>query len=150
MKYEKKIFFIILTCIILTLFVGYLLIGNLKVFINNRNLSGAIQSINTETVYINNIVPFEWDILYTFKPYSSKEEIEEIVGFKSSAIKANNINEDMVYLLFVKDEKVVANIRGYACNLGYSIDFMDKIEFDEDALFNVEKIEGNIRLSYLN
>lgn len=57
-----------------------------------------ITSITTESVELNQIVPFEWDIVYTFKSYTSKSQIEEMIGFKSHFIKENAINEGMGHL----------------------------------------------------
>lgn len=149
---KTKVLIIILACIALIGIGGYLIVGNPIVFINNQKLENTIQSVNTDTVHLNNVIPFDWDRLYTFEPYQSKEEIEEIVGFKSAHIKENSINEGMVHLLFVKDEKVVASILGYSSSLGYSIEFTSKenwqITFAENALFNVTKAEGIIRLTY--
>ena len=143
----------ICVCIAAIAIVGYLLIGNPFVFINNQKLKKAVQSLDTETVQLNDAVPFAWDTLYTFEPYQSKEEIENYIGFKSAAIKENNINEGMVHLLFVKDDKVVASILGYAANLGYSIDFSlkdeQKVSFEENARFNVTNKDGVITLTYV-
>lgn len=121
-------------------------------YFNNQKLANVISSIDSETVQLNEIVPFEWDILYTFGPYQSKEEIEQIVGFKSADIKENNINEGMVHLLFVADNKVTASILGYADNLGFRIDFTSKdensITFADDAQFDVTTADGVTTLTY--
>ncbi len=104
--------------------------------------------VKIDTRQLNDIVPFEWDIVYTFAPYSSKEEIEQIIGFESDDIEENNISEGMMHLIFVKDDKVVANVLGYSSNLGYNIDFTDKVAYAENANFNVENNEGIISLIY--
>ncbi|MBZ4665262.1 hypothetical protein [Mahella sp.] len=152
MKKKTKVSIIIIACIALIGVLGYLLIGNPIMFINNQKLKNSVQSIDSETVQLNDVVPFEWDFLYTFDPYQSKEEIEKIVRFKSADIKENNINEGMVHLLFVKGDKVVASILGYGSNLGYNIDFTSKEEqnvtFVEDAQFNVTRADGIITLIY--
>lgn len=119
MKKKTKVSIIIWACIALIGLAGYILIGNSIVFINNQKLQNSVQSIGSEMVQLNDVVPFEWDFLYTFDPYQSKEEIEKLVGFKSADIKENNINEGMVHLLFVKGDKVVTSILGYDSNLGY-------------------------------
>ncbi|HCA30750.1 MAG TPA: hypothetical protein DEP23_14960, partial [Ruminococcaceae bacterium] len=132
--------------------VGSFIIGNPIIFINNQKLENSIRSIDNQTVQLNDVIPFEWDTLYTFGAYSSKEEIEDIIGFKSADIKENNINEGMVHLLFAKDDKVVASILGYSSNLGYSIDFTSKegwqVAFAENAQFDVIKADGIVTLTY--
>ena len=153
MNRKTKIVAIILSSIVLIAIAGYLVIGNPIVYINNQKLEKSVKNINGETVQLNDVVPFEWDALYTFGPYQSKESIEEIVGFKSADIKENNINEGMVHLLFVNDNKVVASILGYASNLGYCIDFTAKnsweISFTENAQFNVTKTDDITTLTYI-
>lgn len=103
-------------------------------------------SIDTETVQLNEVVPFDWDTLYTFESYQSQEEIEEIVGFKSNDIKENNISEGMVHLLFVRDNKVVESILGYSDELGYNLDITAreeyKVTYVENTLFSVTKADG--------
>ena len=151
MKKETKASIIILTCIALIAFIG-LMISNPFVSINNHKLASSLKSIDRETVSLNDVVPFEWDTLYTFGPYQSKKEIEKTIGFKSADIKENNINEGMVHLLFVKGDKVVASILGYGKNLGYNIDFTSKegwnVTFAEGAQFNVTRVDGITTLTY--
>lgn len=151
MKKKTKRVISILTCIILIGVAGCFMIGNPIVFINNQKLENSIQSIDNQAVHLNDVVPFEWDTLYTFVPYSSKEEIEKIIGFKSNDIKENNISEGMVHLLFVKNDKVVASVLGYASNLGYNIDFTPKVKvmFEENAQFDVIKADGITTLTYI-
>lgn len=153
MKKKIKASIIMLSCIILIAVIGYFMISNPFVSFNNHKLETSVKSIDNETVSLNDVVPFEWDTLYTFEPYQSKEEIEETIGFKSASIKENNINEGMVHLLFVKSDKVVASILGYADNLGYNIDFTSKegsnVTFAEDAQFNVTRVDGITTLTYV-
>nr|WP_312580094.1 hypothetical protein [Sedimentibacter sp.] len=149
MKKKTKIAIIILSCIILVAIAGYLAIGNPVILISNNKLENSIKSIDAEIIKLNEVVPFDWDIVYTFGPYASKESIEKIVGFKSDDIKENYINEGMVHLLFVKDKKVVASILGYSENLGYRIDFPSKVTFTENAQFNVTISDGVVILTYI-
>ena len=127
---------------------GYLAIGNPVISINNQKLENSIKSIDRDVIKLNEIVPFDWDVVYTFEPYASKESIEEIIGFKSADIKENNINEGMVHLLFVKDEKVVASVLGYSENFGYRLDFPSKVTYTQNAQFNVTTSEGIVILTY--
>lgn len=148
MKKKTKIATIIFICMVLVAILGYLVIGNPIVLINNNKLENSIKSIQSDIVKLNEVVPFDWDVVYTFEPYATKESIEEIVGFKSIDIKENNINEGMVHLLFVKGEKVVASILGYSTNLGYRLDFPVKVTFSENAQFNVSIADEIVTLEY--
>ena len=133
----------------------YLLLGNPAIWYKNQKLKQSLTALEDHTtVSLNAVVPFSWDTLYAFGPYQSREEIEEIIGFHSSAIKENMINEGMVHLLFVKDKHVAASILGYADSLGYQIDFTKKssptITWGEDARFSVSKAEGITSLIWLD
>ncbi|WHH59720.1 hypothetical protein [Petroclostridium sp. X23] len=146
MKKKAKLITIILSCIAFIAIAGYLVIGDPVIFMNNQKLENSFKSFEGDTIKLNEAVPFDWDIVYTFEPYASKESIEEIVGFKSAYIKENNINEGMVHLLFVKDKKVVASVLGYSANLGYSLSFSQKIEFNDNAVFTASNSDGVINL----
>lgn len=149
MTKKAKVIAIILAFISLIGITTYLVIGNPVVLINNQKLGSVLKSIEATTVNINEIVPFDWDTIYTFEPYTPKESIESIIGFKSNDIQANNINEGMVHLLFVKDKQVVASVLGYSQNLGYRLDFSSKVEFAENAVFKVETSDGIVELTYI-
>lgn len=150
MKKRNKFTITIIFSTILVAILGYLVVGNPVVLINNYKLENSIKSIQSDNIKLNEVVPFDWDIVYTFQPYTPKENIEEIIGFKSSSIKENNINEGMVHLLFVKGEKVVASILGYSTNLGYRLDFPSKVTFVENAQFKVSIIDNIVTLKYLD
>lgn len=139
MKGNKRYFFLAIVILIVVAVGYYIGSGRLRVYINNKELRKSVTSIADDTVCLNDIVPFEWDTVYTFSPYGDKESIEETIGFKSSLIKVNNINEGLVHLIFVKDNKVMASVLGYSSNLGYRIDFNDRINYSDKAVFNVSK-----------
>ena len=154
MKKKTKALIFVLVCTVLIVVVGYLVIGNPFVFFNNLKLKNFICSYDdSKIVCLNEVIPFEWDTLYTFEPYQSKAEIAEIIGFQSNDIKENNVNEGMVHLLFVKNDKVVASILGYRSNLGYNIDFTSKenltITYAENAQFAITKVDGTTILTYI-
>ena len=153
MKRKTKAWILVLMCIVLIVVMGYLVIGSPFVFINNQKLKKSIDSLDdNKIVSLNEVIPFEWDFLYTFEPYQSKAEIAEIIGFQSNDIKENNINEGMVHLLFVKNDKVVASILSYSSNLGYNIDFTSKenlkVAYAENAQFSVTKEDGITHLIF--
>lgn len=67
------------------------------------------------------ITPFEWDYMYSFTPYTPKEDIENTIGFKWSKI-AESVNEGTNQVIFTKGNKVVCYFNGYPDN--------DKVYFD--------------------
>lgn len=132
-----------LSVIFLTLF------GNPILLKNRNDLGKSIKSIDSEQVTINDIVPFEWDKVYTFQPYTSKQTMEDIIGVSSRHI-TETVSEGMVQLIFVKDESVVCTVNGNAYNLGYNISFLQsdedyaEITYEEDAKFLVEQNEEKV------
>lgn len=147
MKKCRKYLLVILIAAVLGAVIAFLVTGSPVVLLNNAKLKKAVTAIEGEYVSLNDAVPFEWDSVYTFPPYAGKDEIEEIIGFKSRSIKDNRINEGMVHLLFVREQKVTASVLGYAENLGYRIDFVSKVTYDENAQFTVSRENGITVLS---
>lgn len=129
------------------LLLGYIIIGNPVVFVHNHQLKSAITSISEDTdeITLNEIVPFQWDTVYTFEPYATREEIAEIIGFDSSSIR-ETVSEGMVQLLFVKDHKVTSSVCGYASSLGYAVGFFDRVDYEENAVFSVKREDGLVIL----
>ena len=150
MKYRK----IIIIFSLVLIFIAYIfsIKGYISIKINNNKLKEAIHNIEEENILLNNIVPFEWEEIYTFDPYTPKEEIEKIIGFKSKYIN-ETLSEDMLNLVFIKNKKIVANVYGYVEDLGYSINLYDgkssynKIKFKENINFNVEKNNNIININ---
>ncbi len=133
----KKKVWMISAMAIAILAISCYMIGNPLITYHNYRLKQSIHTISKPTVTLNEIVPFEWDIVYTFAPYTSRSEIEEIIGFKSNAIQ-ETVSEGMVQLLFVKDNAVCGSICGYSENLGYSVHFSDKVELKDKKHFDVD------------
>ncbi len=83
-KKRWKIWFIILS--VLLIFSGwmyYLLFGSPIVTWNDNRLEDAVRNLSAETITLEDLVPFEWDIVYTFAPYTSREDIADAIGFDS-------------------------------------------------------------------
>lgn len=81
----------------------------------------AIQE-NVKTINLLDITPFEWDLIYSFSPYTSKEEIYKTVGYKWAGVKTT-VSEGMGQIIFMKDSKVVCYLYGYPANNGYGFWF---------------------------
>lgn len=134
--------------VIMFFLLPYLIIGNPIIFFHNQKVKKAVISIDDgkEIITLNEVIPFIWDTVYTFPPYTSKEEIEEMIGFKSRSIE-ETISEGMVQLLFVKDNSVTASICGYSDNLGYRVDFFGSVTYEEKAEFSIKKDAGIVILT---
>lgn len=147
--------FILLVLVVLLVIVGLwhksiITNGILK---NNEKLSKAIIATNKDEVVINDLVEFDWDSIYTFEPYTSKEDMKEIVG-KGNNKYLETYSEGMTQLIFIKNKKIVCQICKYPEQLNYSFDFGEfegsyiKINNNDHARFIVEKKEI-VNLKYI-
>ena len=142
---KKRILFVFFSIAVI-LIVGERMFGSPLVKYNNYHLKQNMQTISESEVTLNSVVPFEWDTVYTFPPYTSKAKIEKIIGFESDEIK-ETVNEGMVNLLFVKGNTVTGSICDYPKNLGYSIEFKDKVKFKDNVVFEVHIQDGMASLT---
>ena len=71
---------------------------------------------------LNGFIPFEWDELYSFAPYTSKKVIYEVIGYKWDSI-SESANEGMNQIVFVKDNKVICYLYGYPEDIKLGFDF---------------------------
>ena len=136
----KKTWMIIIAIVLTITIMGIFLNEKMIIENNNYKLKQAIANISKdeEVISINQIVPFDWDKLYSFVPYTRKEEIEKIIGIESNFI-TESINEGMINLVFVKDEKVVSNICSYVSKIGYEI----IIPITSERYGMIKKIDDN-------
>lgn len=139
---KKRSLLTVLVVLVALVIAGYFFVGYPVVAIHNNQLKKAVTSIkDSQTVTLNEVVPFEWDTVYTFKPYETKENIEKVIGTKSSSIK-ETVNEGMVSIVFVKDNKVTASVADYPSNLGYEIYFDGSVSYKDNKIFLVENSIG--------
>ncbi len=91
---------------------------------NEELLREQITSIeqSVETINLLDVTPFEWDVVYSFDPYTSKEKVYKTVGYKWDNI-SETVSEGMNQIVFMKEEKVVCYLYGYPENNGYGIHF---------------------------
>ncbi|WP_260288527.1 hypothetical protein [Peribacillus aracenensis] len=52
--------------------------------VNEELLKEEVLSIghSRETINLLDVTPFDWDVVYSFKPYPPKDDIYETVGYK--------------------------------------------------------------------
>lgn len=111
---------------------------------------------SVETVNLSDITPFEWDVAYSFDPYTIKDTIYETVGYKWDNI-SETVSEGMNQIVFLKDEKVVCYLYGYPQNIGYGIYFTSQNETEvtsssvlsikDDLIFEVIRSDDVVILS---
>jgi len=91
--------------------------------INAEKLKYSFQPISGDAIIddFSSWTPFEWDTLYSFKPYTTKEKVYEIIGYKWDNI-GEALSEGIDQIVFMKDGKVVCYIYGVPENnkLGFN------------------------------
>ncbi len=77
----------------------------------NHELSAAIQTLSYKSgATLEEVMPFEWDYVYRFTPYTPKEDMEYTMGVASRYVtEAKQDNIMQVYV--VKDGKIVAFVK---------------------------------------
>ena len=124
---KRKIIVAVSTILVIAFAVGILYLKPFKKDIwdiNADNLRHAFQPISGDAVIddLSQWTPFEWDTLYSFRPYTTKEEIYKIVGYKWDEI-SETVNEGMNQIVFLNKGKVVCYLYGYPENLGIGFNF---------------------------
>ena len=134
----------------------YLYFGAPYIYLNNRKLKTTITSLDCNSAILEDIVPFEWTMVYTFGPYTSKDCMKRIVGVQSPALR-ESISEGMIDVVFTDRRRVVASVCGYPENLGYDLKISGEkamyqgggctyLEYGDQAVFKVTKEDGLVRL----
>ncbi len=126
--------------------------GDPVLLYNEKTLQNAVVRTTEETVLLSDLTGFDWDAVYTFSPYTSRRQIEQVIGFSSSAIE-ETVSEGMIQLLFVRKKRVVCSVCGYPSSLGYGIAGMPQGEAvlnqDDAPRFQVERRGETVWLEYM-
>ena len=126
------------------IFSAVLYLLNPTLIVNSIRLKSSAIAVNSDETAVNAVVPFVWDCLYFFDPYTPKSEIEKAIGFKSRYIKETP-SEGMMHIIFTKGNKIVCQVLAYPNKLGYGI-YSDnfnghgyaKIKSSDNPVFNIE------------
>lgn len=126
--------------------------------INEKMLKENILSIeqNVESINLLDITSFDWDVAYSFTPYTTKKMIYDTVGYKWDNIN-ETVNEGMNQIVFMKEEKVVCYIFGYPATNGYGISFHGEdyknganiLEFEDNLNFQITRSNDTIYLKQI-
>ena len=106
-----------------------------RVSSNGKRLGETLKQVNKTEITWDEVVPFEWDTMYCFTPYTSKEAMVQTVGIESRYLHEGEY-DDMVNLVIVKDQEVVD---GHGADLGYRLSAGEKIKKGDGTKFAVEK-----------
>lgn len=122
--------------------------------INADKLEKSFNIISGDAVIddLTQWTPFEWDTLYSFSAYTSKDKIYEIIGYKWDNI-SETVDEGMNQIVFIENGKVVCYLYGYPKNLKIGFDFGTyeenyiKLSSEQKLSFDTV-VSGDIRYFY--
>ena len=113
-----KILFFLMVVISIVVFMRW----NSELNKNNRYLTDKLlNNVSDTSGTAGELFDFDYDEVYVFRPYQSKEEMEKQIGFKSRVLQ-ETVSENMINILFVKDDSPVAYLYGYGSNNGYYVE----------------------------
>lgn len=120
--------------------------------VNAAKLKNSVDNMNGLTVIkdFSKWTPFEWDVLYSFTPYTTKDRIYEVVGYKWDPIN-ETVNDNMNQIVFLKEGKVICYLYGYPESTNFSYRFGDyegeyiKFDSQQKLSFNVKIGKDGIR-----
>jgi hypothetical protein len=160
MKIKSKIIIIAVFLIIpLILFLSsYINFRSQK--INNEYLESfknkLMTTIQQESYFdMKNITPFEWDRMYVILPYTSRTEMQKIVGTKWTTVDTyigylifdktwlgeHPLDDDIFHkLVFVKDNKVVLDVTLDRSDVDFTQ--INSPVINDSALFIIDKTSG--------
>ena len=112
-------------------------------------------SESTTQVELSELTDFEWEKLYIFAPYTSKSEIEEIVGMALKEAINSPVNDNEICMLFTFENENVAYLRSKKEDLGIDFDFgvYDRylcFENENSNLFSIENVDNICTLTYIS
>ena len=154
---KKRFIIIAIVFFMVILPLGIASLGNPMLYWHHHQLKAAMSVLPEGTVTLEDVVPFSWDEVFHFDPYTSKESIQTILGSASPAVKSS-VSEGMTHLIFRKDGRITCSVCAYPDGVGYQIDFTAnqvtdgngnacyRIENGERIPFQVIKKDGYILL----
>ena len=86
-------------------------------------------------------MPFSWDEVYTFAPYTPVEEIQQVIGARATTCGRHRAR-GMLQLVFLDEGAVTAAICGFPAELGYEIVFPDAAGTDPGPITHGEDISS--------
>lgn len=151
MNPRKQRFYIAAAALLAVIALAYSTFGSPLVLWHNHQLKTAMASLTDKTITLEQAVPFSWDAVYSFAPYTSLDEIRETIGADSYNL-TESTSEGMLQLVFMDDGAVTAAVCGLPENLGYDVEFTGwdgnsaKITFGENVSFTVVQDGDLVRL----
>lgn len=145
----KKFFYVLILVITIFFLSSYI---NFKIIQIDNTYQDDFKAKLERTIqkesnfYMGELTSFEWDKMYIIRPYTSKTEMEEIVGikwttyntylgylFEKTYFGEHPLDDDIFHkLVFVKDNKVILDIT--ICRSRADFTYIDEIIYYDDYL----------------
>ena len=107
MNPRKQRFYIAAAGVLAVIALLWSVIGSPVVLWHNHQLKTALTGLTDTSITLEQAVPFSWDEVYTFAPYTSVEEIQEVIGATSFNLKEAE-SEGVLQLVFLDGGAVTA------------------------------------------
>lgn len=141
---KRNILLTVLLVLLIAIISGLIYI-NPFVKINNKKLVNNIQEVLTkETVTLEELIPFSFDSVYVYQPYTKKSDMEKEIGIKSRFIKDNYSDTNGTEIIVIKDNRVIASIFMDLDKDGYIIEplvYSNKLDYNDNVEFVIERYE---------
>ena len=133
---------LIICSLILVIYINPIYLVRNKMLINN------IEKVsNKKIITLEELIPFDFDSVYLFAPYSYKKDIEKEIGFKSRFIKDNYTDNLGTELIVVKNKKVISSVFIKIEKNGFIVEglvYSNKMDKNDNVLFEVTKSDLGI------
>lgn len=133
---------LIICSLILVIYINPIYLVRNKMLINN------IEKVsNKKIITLEELIPFDFDAVYFFAPYSYKKDIEKEIGFKSRFIKDNYTDNLGTELIVVKNKKVISSVFIKIEKNGFIVEglvYSNKMDKNDNVLFEVTKSDLGI------
>lgn len=133
---------LIICSLILVIYINPIYLVRNKMLINN------IEKVsNKKVITLEELIPFDFDSVYLFEPYSYKKDIEKEIGFKSRFIKDNYTDNLGTELIVVKNKKVISSVFIKLEKNGFIVEglvYSNKMDKNDNVLFEVTKSDLGI------
>lgn len=142
---NKSLLVLIVLNIILICFLFY--INPMQVYRNHKFKDNIVSLLDKETITLEELIPFEFDSVYLFDSYNTKENIEKVIGFKSRFVKDNSTDKLGTEVIVVKDKKVISSIFVNISEDGFTIEKLitsNRLDYNTGIQFKVESYESGV------
>lgn len=151
MNPRKQRFYIAAAALLAVIALVYSMVGSPVVLWHNHQLKTTLSALTDTSITLEQAVPFSWDEVYSFAPYTSLEEIKQTIGTDSYNL-TESTSEGMVQLVFLDEGAVAAAVCDDPANLDYDVVLTGwegnaaHLSYGDNVSFNVTREDGVVRL----